>query len=45
MPILNVHLGYIRGDASDSLGLTVDVQITSEPAQASTAPVPVRGVA
>jgi transglutaminase-like putative cysteine protease len=37
--------GTFAGDASDSLGLTVDVQITSEPGQISTARLPVRGVA
>jgi transglutaminase-like putative cysteine protease len=37
--------GTFAGEASDSLGLEVEVQITSEPAQASTAPALVRGVA
>ena len=37
--------GTFEGDESDSLGLTVDVEITSESAHPSTAPGLVRGVA
>jgi transglutaminase-like putative cysteine protease len=37
--------GTFAGDASDSLGLTVNVEITRESAQPSTAPAAVRGVA
>ena len=37
--------GTFEGDESDSLGLTVDVEITSEPAHPSTAPAVVRGAA
>jgi len=37
--------GTFAGDESDSLGLTVDVEITSDSAQPSTVPAVVRGVA
>jgi transglutaminase-like putative cysteine protease len=37
--------GTFAGDASDSLGLKVDVQITREPAQPSIPPLTLRGVA
>jgi transglutaminase-like putative cysteine protease len=37
--------GTFAGDTSDSLGLEVQVQITSEALQTSTSPLPVRGVA